>query len=96
MIRSAAIAPSRKEGLDEGDEDLGDRDRPARAGFRGIPTWEEAVGLVLAKNMEARSKRAASGSSGGSGGSGSGGSRQGRGGRGSRDKRGGRGGRRRS
>ena len=43
-----------EEGIDEGDEDLGDGDRPARAGFRGIPTWEEAVGLVIAKNMEAR------------------------------------------
>jgi hypothetical protein len=78
---------------DEVDEDLSDGDRPARAGFRGIPTWDEAVGLVIAKNMESRSKRP-------SGGSGGGGSHQGRGGartsRGSRDTRGGRGGRRRS
>ena len=79
-----------EEGIDEGDEDLGDGDRPARAGFRGIPTWEEAVGLVIAKNMEARLKRSAGGGRGGSGGS-----RQGRGGSGSHDKRGGRGGRRR-
>jgi hypothetical protein len=73
-----------EEGEDEGD-------RPTRMGFRGIPTWEEAVGLVIAKNLEARSKRPG-------GGNGGGGSHQkrGGGGRGPREKRGGRGGRRRS
>ncbi len=60
--------------LDE-DERLGG-DRPARVGFRGIPTWEEAVGLVITKNMEARSKRSGGGPS------------KGRGDRGPRDNRG--------
>jgi hypothetical protein len=60
----------------------------ARQGFRGIPTWDEAVGLVIAKNLEARSKRG-----GGSGGK----PRQSRdsGNRGSREQRGRRGGGRR-
>ena len=35
-----------------------DRDRPEKkVGFRNIPTWEEVVGLVVAKNIESRSKR---------------------------------------
>jgi hypothetical protein len=68
--------------LDE-DEQLDD-DRPARVGFRGIPTWEEAVGLVITKNMEARSKRP------------NGGPSKGRGNRGPRDNRGPGDGRRRS
>ena len=42
-----------------------DDDRPARQGFRSIPTWEEAVGLVIAKNLEARSKRGGGGDGGG-------------------------------
>ena len=37
-------------------------ERPARIGFRGIPTWEEAVGLVITKrNLESRSKHHSSG-----------------------------------
>ena len=28
-------------------------DRPARQGFRGIPTWEEAVGLIITKTRNA-------------------------------------------
>ena len=65
------------------DEQAGD-DRPARVGFRGIPTWEEAVGLVIAKNIEARSKRSG------------GGPAKGRGDRGPRDNRGRGNGKRRS
>ena len=60
--------------LDE--DDQLDGDRPARVGFRGIPTWEEAVGLVITKNLEARSKRP------------NGGPPKGRGDRGGRDSRG--------
>jgi hypothetical protein len=30
-----------------------------RTGFRGIPTWDEAVGLLIEKNLAARSKRPA-------------------------------------
>ena len=36
-------------------------EQPARLGFRGIPTWDEAVGLLIDKNIEARSKRPAGG-----------------------------------
>jgi hypothetical protein len=32
-------------------------DRPARLGFRNIPTWEETVGMLVTKNLEARAKR---------------------------------------
>jgi hypothetical protein len=55
-------------------------EQPARLGFRGIPTWEEVLGLLIDKNIEARSKRSA------------GGPHHGRGNRGPRDNRGGRGG----
>lgn len=40
------------------DEDFED-DKPVH---RGIPTWEEAVGLVVARNLEARSKNPGGGS----------------------------------
>ncbi len=42
----------------EGDEVEGDH--AARLGFRGIPTWDEVIGLIVDKNLEARTKRAAS------------------------------------
>jgi ribonuclease E len=49
-----------EEGGDEGQS----RAEPAeRAGFRGIPTWEETVGMLITKNMEARSRRPEGGSS---------------------------------
>jgi ribonuclease E len=67
--------------LEEGDE--GDDQRSPRLGFRGIPTWEEAVGLIVNKNIETRAKRP------------NGGAQHGRGHRGPRDNRGGRGGKRR-
>jgi len=38
---------------EEGDED----GVSARVGFRGIPTWDEAVGMIVAKNLESRAKR---------------------------------------
>jgi ribonuclease E len=85
--RRAAAAEDAKD-MDDGslDEDVSSEgDRPARQGFRGIPTWDEAVGLIIAKNLEARSKR---------GGGGDGSRQQGRGSaRGTHEKRGGRGGR---
>ncbi len=40
--------------FDEGDED--DRRDNGRPSHRQIPTWEEAVGIVIAANMEARAK----------------------------------------
>ena len=73
---------------DEEDTVLGDNeqagDNRRRVGFRGIPTWEEAVGLVITKNIEARSKRSG------------GGPAKGRGDRGPRDNRGRGNGKRRS
>ena len=62
------------EELGEGEE--GDGERPARFGFRGIPTWEQAVGLLVERNLEARAKRPA------------GGAHHGRSNRGPRDSRG--------
>lgn len=67
--------------LDVGEGEEGDEERPARLGFRGIPSWQETVGLLVDKNIEARSKRPAGGPHHGRGGS-----------RGPRDNRGGRGG----
>jgi hypothetical protein len=37
----------------EGETDAGS----AKVGFRSIPTWEEAVGTIVAANLEARAKR---------------------------------------
>ena len=37
---------------DEGDEG----DESPRVGFRNIPTWHDAIGVMIAKNMEARAK----------------------------------------
>jgi hypothetical protein len=71
--------------LEPGEGDQSDGAQPARLGFRGIPTWQEVVGLLIDKNIEARSKRPA------------GGPHHGRGNRGPRDNRGGQdGGKRRS
>jgi hypothetical protein len=40
------------------DEEYDDRDqRSAKSGFRAIPTWEEAVGCIVTKNMESRPRR---------------------------------------
>jgi len=64
----------------EGDEVEGEPS--ARLGFRGIPTWEETIGLIVDKNLEARSRRPG------------GGPRSGRGSHGPRNDRG-RGGKRR-
>jgi hypothetical protein len=44
--------------LDE--TELLEGDQPARLGFRGIPRWDEVVGMMIDKNLEARSKRPAS------------------------------------
>ena len=66
--------------LEEGEE--GEGQQSPRIGFRGIPTWEEAVGLIVNKNIETRAKRPSSGS------------QHSRGRRGPPDNRGGRGGKR--
>ena len=56
--------------------------QPAKGGHRGIPTWQEAVGVVISANMESREKRPSSTSSsrsrGARGRSGRGGSGRGR------------------
>ena len=42
-------------------------ERPVRAGFRGIPTWDETIGMIIDKNLENRSKRPNGGSQRGRG-----------------------------
>jgi hypothetical protein len=53
--------PERSESAprDDADDftDEADDDQELRVGHRAIPTWDEAVGLIIAKNMEARAKR---------------------------------------
>jgi hypothetical protein len=50
------------------EEDIADEEheegaeREAKSGFRSLPTWEEAVGCIIAKNIEAHPKRQGSGS----------------------------------
>ncbi|MBN1394084.1 MAG: hypothetical protein JW959_03580 [Pirellulales bacterium] len=40
------------------DDDADEReDKSVRAGFRGIPTWSEAVGLLIEKNLASRASR---------------------------------------
>ena len=65
--------------LGEGDQSEGEQ--PARLGFRGIPTWEEVLGMLIDKNLEARSRRSAGGPHHGRG------NRGDRGNRDNRDKR---------
>ncbi len=48
-----------EENADEEYEDQGERG--AKSGFRAIPTWEEAVGCIITKNMESRPRRQGSG-----------------------------------
>ena len=60
------------EAMDEDDEDADSAS--AKAGFRSIPTWEEAVGILVSANLESRARRPGNGGP------------PGRGGRGSRDR----------
>jgi hypothetical protein len=53
---------SEEEGLEgegEGDED-GDG-KPGKLSHRAIPTWEQAIGLMVATNMESRAKNPGAG-----------------------------------
>jgi hypothetical protein len=43
--------------LEEEDQD----DRGQKSSFRSIPTWSEAIGVIVAKNMESRGKRSSDG-----------------------------------
>jgi len=63
------------EGDEEHDEDGVDS---PRIGFRNIPTWQDAIGVMIAKNMESRSRNPG-GSRGPSGRGGRGGAGRGRG-----------------
>jgi len=65
----------------EGDDEEGEGDDSPRIGFRNIPTWHDAIGVMITKNMDSRAKNP--------GGSRGPGGRGGRGrGRGGRDRRG--------
>ncbi len=60
----------------EHDDDGGDS---PRIGFRNIPTWQDAIGMMIAKNMEARARNPGGPrGSGGRGGRGGGGRGRGR------------------
>jgi len=37
--------------------DAEEGEQPARLGFRGIPTWQETVGMLIDRNLEVRAKR---------------------------------------
>ena len=60
--------------LDEnGDGETSDETRPTRsrtAGHRSIPSWDEAIGMIVANNMQGRTHRRPSTGPGGQGGSG--------------------------
>ena len=60
---ASSETPQGFEGEEEiADEDLEDRDEHgAKSPFRAIPTWEEAVGCIVTKNMESRPRRQGSG-----------------------------------
>jgi hypothetical protein len=90
------LAPrgSAPEDLDaDHDEVDDDDDRSVKSGARDITPWEEAIGIIVAANMEARARspKGSGGPSRGRGGRGQGGGRGGRG-RGRSDRGGQRGG----
>ncbi len=43
----------------ESDDELDDGAESPRIGFRNIPTWQDAIGVMIAKNMESRAKNPA-------------------------------------
>lgn len=59
--------PFDEDDLDVGHARKGTDEGSVRAGFRGIPTWDEAIGLLVEKNLESRSKRPEGGSQRGRG-----------------------------
>jgi hypothetical protein len=59
------------EATDEEFDDGADADvASAKAGFRSIPTWQEAVGLLVSANLDARARRPGNGGPPGRGGRG--------------------------
>ncbi len=55
-----------EEGDDAGEGDVA----AAKAGFRSIPTWQEAVGILVTANLESRARRPGNGAPAGRGGRG--------------------------
>lgn len=53
------VRTSSRDDLDDDHLDEADDDGGERLVHRGIPTWEEAVGVVVSRNMEARAKNPA-------------------------------------
>jgi hypothetical protein len=58
--------------------ELDSDEEAARPGLRNIPTWDEAVGVMVSANLESRAKRPDNGESRGRGGRGGHGGRGGR------------------
>ena len=54
------------------DDESGD-EASAKAGFHSIPTWDEAVGVMVSANLEARARRPGNGAASGRGGTAAGG-----------------------
>lgn len=77
-----SAAKTKKPSGEKGEEDeAANGSRSSKARHRAIPTWEEAVGIIIAANLEARAKSPTAGSSRGRSGG-----RSGRGSKGSRKK----------
>lgn len=74
-IEDTEMVMSGESDFDDEDHEGGDDESP-RAGFRNIPTWSEAIGVIVGKNMESRAKNPAGSRSHG-GGRGRGGNRGG-------------------
>ena len=73
---SKATAGTDFEDDEEGDDDGGES---PRIGFRNIPTWQDAIGVMISKNMESRARNpGGSRGPGGRGGRGGGGRGRGR------------------
>ncbi|MBL8830180.1 MAG: hypothetical protein JNM18_24600 [Planctomycetaceae bacterium] len=52
---------------DDHDSHEGDDDGNSRGGFRGIPSWDETIGMIVAANMENRARNPQSGGNRGRG-----------------------------
>jgi hypothetical protein len=83
-VHAGVEEPGDFEADDEFDEGEDGGESP-RIGFRNIPTWHDAIGVMIEKNMESRARNP--GGPRGPGGRGRGGRDRGRGGRGGRDRR---------
>jgi hypothetical protein len=65
--RAESVASTELSDDSGGEEEILDEEheegaqRGAKSGFRAIPTWEEAVGCIVSKNMESRPRRQGNG-----------------------------------